>query len=127
MEGRFLPYKLIGDVAYPVWHWMYCPFKGCYDGLKSYKAHWNFIQSLNRMCVECAFGILKDRWGIIQKRADVPIRSMTNIVSSCIVLHNLCIITKDKFDAIWIEEAEMKLHKRVEEGTVKKRQVLRGE
>jgi hypothetical protein len=42
-------------------------------------------------------------------------------------LHNLCIITKDKFDAIWIEEAEMELLKRVEEGTVKGGQVLRGE
>lgn len=127
MEGRFLPYKLIGDAAYPVRPWMYCPFKGCNDGLESYKAHWNFIQSSTRMCVERAFGILKGRWRIIQKRADVPLRSMADIVSTCIVLHNLCIITKDKFDAIWIEEAEVELHKRVEEGTVKGGQVLRGE
>ena len=52
---------------------------------------------------------------------------MADIVSTCIVLHNLCITTKDKFDAIWIEEAEVELHKRVEEGTVKGGQVLRGE
>ena len=52
---------------------------------------------------------------------------MADIVSTCIVLHNLCIITMDKFDAIWIEETEVKLHKRVEEGTMKGGQVLRGE
>jgi hypothetical protein len=57
------------------------------------------------MCVEYAFEILKGRWRIIQKRVDVPLRSMANIVSTCIVLYNLCIITKDKFDSIWIEEA----------------------
>jgi hypothetical protein len=127
MEGKFQPYKLIGDAAYPVRPWMYCPFKGTSDGLELYKAHWNFIQSSTRMCVERAFGILKGRWRIIQKRADVPLRSMADIVSTCIVLHNLCIITKDKFDAIWIDEAEVELKKRVEGGTMKGGQVLRGQ
>ena len=127
MEGRFLPYKLIGDAAYPVRPWMYSPFKGTSNGLEPYKAHWNFIQSSSRMCVERAFGILKGRWRVIQKRADVPLRSIADIVSTCIVLHNLCIITKDKFDTIWIEEAEVELKKRVEDGTVKGGQVLQGE
>ena len=79
------------------------------------------------MCVKYAFGILKGRWRNIQKIADVPLRSMADIVSTCIVLHNLCIITNDKFDAIWIEKAAVELHKRVEEGTVKGGQVLQGE
>jgi len=39
MEEIFIPYKLIEDAAYPVRLWMYCPFKGCYDGHESYKAH----------------------------------------------------------------------------------------
>jgi hypothetical protein len=39
MEGKFLPYKLIGDAVYPVRSWMYCPFKGTSDGLEPYKAH----------------------------------------------------------------------------------------
>lgn len=127
MEGKFLPYKLIGDAAYPVRPWMYSPFKGTSDGLESYKAHWNFIQSSTRMCVERAFGILKGRWRIIQKRADVPLRSVADIVSTCIVLHNLCIITKDKFDATWIDEAEVELKKRIEEGAVKGGSVLCGQ
>jgi hypothetical protein len=28
IEGKFQLYKLIGDAAYPVRPWMYCPFKG---------------------------------------------------------------------------------------------------
>jgi NACalpha-BTF3-like transcription factor len=52
---------------------------------------------------------------------------VADIVSTCIVLHNLCIITKDKFDSIWIEEVEVELKKLVDDGTVKGGQVLRGE
>jgi hypothetical protein len=127
MEGKFLPYKLIGNAEYPVQPWMYCPFKGSSNGLEPYKAHWNFIQSSTRMYIERTFGILKSRWKIIQKRADVLLRSVADIVSTCIVLHNLCIITKDKFDSIWIEEVEVELMKRVDDGTVKGSQVLQGE
>jgi hypothetical protein len=106
---------------------VYCPFKDSSDGLEPYKAHWNFIQSSIRMCVEPVFGILKGTWRIIQKRADNPLRSVADIVSTCIVLHNLCIITKNKFDSIWIEEADVELKKLVDDGTVKGGQVLRGE
>jgi hypothetical protein len=84
---------------------MYCPFQGSYDGLEPYKAHCNFIQSSTHMYVERIFGILKGRWRIIQKRVDVPLRLVADIVSTCIVLYNLCIITKDMFDSNWIEEA----------------------
>jgi hypothetical protein len=74
MEDKFILYKLIGDAAYPVRPWMYCPFKGSSDGLEPYKAHWNFIQSSTCMSMERAFGILKDKWRIIQKRVDVSLR-----------------------------------------------------
>ena len=57
IEGKFQPYKLIGDVAYPVRPWMYCPFKGGNTTLSGKNANWNFIQSSTRMCVERAFGI----------------------------------------------------------------------
>jgi hypothetical protein len=51
MEGKLLPYKLIGNAAYLVRPWMYCLFKGSSNGLEPYKAHWNFIQSLTRVYV----------------------------------------------------------------------------
>lgn len=34
-----LPYKLIGDVAYPMRPWLYYPFKGENDGLSRPKIH----------------------------------------------------------------------------------------
>jgi hypothetical protein len=27
-KNKFLPYKLIGNAAYPMWPWFYFPFKG---------------------------------------------------------------------------------------------------
>jgi hypothetical protein len=103
MEGGLLPYRLIGDIAYPVRPWIYCPFKRRVDcALPPYKAHWNFIQSSTRMSVERAFGILKCRWRIIMKRMDCPLKSVSDMVAACIVLYNICILSKDKFDQEWI-------------------------
>ena len=107
MRGELLPYKLMGDAAYPMRPWFYSPFKGEKDGLPRAKAHWNFIQSSTRMAVERAFGILKGRWRILLKRIDMPLRHVPNVVTTCICLHNLCIIHRDKFDDEWAKEGEM--------------------
>ena len=61
------------------------------------------------------------------KRVDVPLRMVPNIIASCIVLHNLCIISKDKFDKTRIENAEKELIKRMENGGLKGGQELQGE
>ena len=128
IEGGLLPYKLIGDAAYPVRPWIYSPFKGGVDVcLPSYKAHWNFIQSSTRMCVERAFGILKCRWRIIMKRMECPLKFVPDVVAACIVLHNICILSTDQFDREWIQIGEDELERRINEGEVAAGQELRGE
>jgi hypothetical protein len=109
MEGKYMPYKLIGDAAYPVRPWMYCPFKRQNDGLSRCRVYWNFIQSSTQMYVERAFGILKGRWRIIMKRSAISLRMVPDLVCTCIILHNLCITMKDSFDKTWIDEAESEL------------------
>jgi hypothetical protein len=111
MEGKYMPYKLIGDAAYPVRPWMYCPFKGQKDVLSRCRANWNFIQPSTQMCVERAFGILKGRWRIIMKRCDISLRMVPDVICTCIVLHNLCITMKDSFDKTWINETESEFQK----------------
>ena len=39
---------------------------------------------------ECAFGRLKARWQILNKRIDMGLKSVPNIVYACFVLHNIC-------------------------------------
>jgi hypothetical protein len=106
MRGELLPYKLIGDIAYPMKPWFYSPFKGEKEGLPRAKCHWNFIQSSTRMVVERTFGILNSRWRIILKRVDMSLRHVPNLVTVCICLHNFCIIHKNKFDLDWAKEGE---------------------
>jgi hypothetical protein len=107
LRGEFLPYKLIGDAAYPMRPWFFSPFKG--TGLSAEKAHWNFIQSSTRMVVERAFGILKGRWRILLKRIDMPLENIGDIVTACICLHNLCIIHGDIFNEKWAKKVEKEM------------------
>ena len=44
---------------------------------------------------------------------------MMDVMSICIVLHNLYIITNNIFDTIWIQKTSVKLIKLVENNTVK--------
>lgn len=61
MSRIFLPYKLIGNVAYYMRPWIYLPFKGEKVSLSREKQYWNIIQSNTIMEVERAFRMLKGR------------------------------------------------------------------
>ena len=105
------PYTLVGDAAYPCRPWMLAPFKGHKDGLSREEYHWNFVQSSTRMCVERAFGMLKGRWRILLKRVDVHLKNVPDLVSTCLVLHNMCIIFGDTFwREEWMREATDEVH-----------------
>ena len=85
---------------------MLAPFKGHKDGLSREEYHWIFVQSSTRMCVERAFGMLKGRWRILFKRVDVHLKNVSDLVSTCLVLHNMCIIFGDTFwRDEWMREA----------------------
>lgn len=108
---KLAPYALVGDAAYPCRPWMLGPFKGSKDGLSREEYHWNFLQSSTRMCVERAFGMLKGRWRILLKRVDVQLKNVPDVVSTCLVLHNMCIIFGDSFwKSEWMREATDEVH-----------------
>lgn len=52
--------------------------------------HFNYRQSRARMVVENAFGRLKGRWRCLQKRLDLKLDNVPNVVATCVVLHNIC-------------------------------------
>lgn len=49
------------------------------------------------MYVERAFGMLKGKWHILLKRIDVHLKNVPDLVSTCLVLHNIYIIFGDTF------------------------------
>ena len=102
LAGVPVPVVILGDPAYAVLPWLIKPYPG--TGLST-KAR-NFITKLSRACVavECAFGRLKGRWWSLLKRNDVRIDHMTTVVAACCILHNMCEVHKDGFDAQWHED-----------------------
>ena len=95
IEGKFQPYKLIGDAVCPVKPKIYSPFEGGNASLFGNETDWNFIQSSNIICIEMTFGILKGKWRLIIKRYEKPLKNLFNILATCIVLHNLYIANNE--------------------------------
>lgn len=50
------------------------------------------------MTVERAFGILKSRWRVLQKRFDSSLEFAIKCAVACIVLHNICVDQNDPWD-----------------------------
>ena len=87
---------LLGDSAYPLSMWLLKPY---HEGTNDPEGI-NFNKELSRarVSVECAFGILKGRWRILQKRLDSDIAFTNQIIITCCVLHNFCIEAGDLWD-----------------------------
>ena len=55
--------------------------------------------------------MLKGRWRILLKRVDVYLKSVPELVTTCLVLHNICIIFGDNFwKNEWMQEATDEVH-----------------
>lgn len=99
---RLSPFILVSDVVLPCRPWLLAPYKGHKDGLSQEEYHWNFIQSLTRMCIERAFGMLKSRWKILLKHVDVHLKNVPDLIFMCLVLHNICTKTKTIYGMVTI-------------------------
>ena len=78
------------DAAYANNLTMAVPYKGAQWGPKD---AYNFYLSQLRINIECAFGILVHRWGVLRKPipVNVSINKTTRLVRALCILHNFCI------------------------------------
>jgi hypothetical protein len=81
---------LFGDNAYVNTFYMATPFKGVSGGTKD---DYNFYHSQVRITIECAFGMLVHRWGILRKAipSGMGLAKITALVMCLCRLHNYCI------------------------------------
>ena len=81
---------LYGDNAYINAPFMTTPFKGASAGLCD---SFNFFHSQLRINIECAFGVLVHRWGVLRKAmpVNISIEKTCMLVRSLCMIHNFCI------------------------------------
>ena len=102
INGVEVPLLILGDPAYPLLPWLQKAFPAT-GTLTEQQRHFNYRQSRARMVVENAFGRLKGRWRCLLKRMDYyKIKHATDVIASCIVLHNVCEARGDTCDPGWI-------------------------
>lgn len=90
-EGFLRPgYCLFGDNAYINTPYMCVPWRNVGSGPKD---GMNFFHSSLRINIECAFGMLVHRWGMLRKPMPVnfTVRKISSLVLALCKLHNYCI------------------------------------
>lgn len=82
-----IPYVLVGDEAFGLNKHVMRPYGG--QNLDVKKRVYNYRLSRARRYVECAFGIMANKWRILHRPIDTAYNLTTDIVKACCVLHNL--------------------------------------
>jgi hypothetical protein len=85
---------LVGDNAYVNTPYMATPYPATTGGSKD---AYNFYQSQLRIRIECAFGLLVHRWGLLRKPIPccISVKKTTALVMCLCRLHNFCFDQKD--------------------------------
>ena len=96
------PFVILGDEAYPLLNNLKRPFPGA--SLDHSKKIFNYRQSRARRCVECAFGIMSQRFRILHKSSDTKTENAVTIVKAISVLHNT-IIDREGIDYYLTDES----------------------
>lgn len=84
-----LKYFLVGDDAYPNTDQLLTPYSG-EQTPHSPEDTYNFYQSSTRIRIECAFGRLVQRFGILWRPLRCKLKFAAPVVFACMILHNLC-------------------------------------
>ncbi len=61
------------------------------------------------------------------KCMDYSLCFILDVISTCIIVHNICILSKDAFDKTWIEDVEKKLQSQLTQGELREGSKLCGE
>ena len=86
-DGMFI----VGDDAYACTDKLITPFSTQSTKGNKEKDNFNYYQSRSRINVECAFGMLVQRFGILRRAQAHSLQHVTAVTVVCMALHNLCV------------------------------------
>lgn len=86
MEGELPhPFFINGDAAFSRSDSMVVP-----SGAAQHDSY-DYVQSSARMPIECAFGMLVRRWGLLWRPLEIRFDRRSAVIGACMRLHNFCI------------------------------------
>ncbi len=78
----------MGDDAYPSSKFLVCPYSVQARRQDKSKDHFNFFQSRCGINVECAFGIMVKKWGILRRPMSFTLVHNIAVAFVCMKLHS---------------------------------------
>ena len=82
-------YYFIGDSAYALKSFLLTPYDNAMHGTT--EDNYNFFHSSSRISVECAFGEIDLRWGILWKELEYSLELNCTVIDVCMRLHNFIV------------------------------------
>jgi hypothetical protein len=87
-------FYFIGDSAYSIKSFLIPPYNDVAHGTA--EDNFNFFHSSARIAVECAFGEIELRWGILWRPLQCSLAHNCQIIDACMRLHNFILCCSDE-------------------------------